>query len=257
MTNSQAVVIDSDGLCYSWGTNTFMELLSEPVATLDSVTNIRLILSEKSPAVGKLTLPMADKSRETSPRKRGMIDHARSTSDLSPKKGVARVRFKNAWLANNVSFYMTDSVNHIHQGMYYGGELTSISYPEENSNHVLAKRLIGITSEPKLKRFPSRFQIIGVSLSKHHALAWTTTGTLFSWGHNENGVLGVENNEKNLNKVISEPKPVSIGIGTNPGICFALATETASLVINFRGRIYYWGKYGWVIIDYSISHSWY
>lgn len=126
--------------------------------------------------------------------------------------------------------------------MYYGGESTSILFPEANSNQFLARKLQGIFAEPRVKRFPLSLKIVGVSLSNFHALAWTSEGNLYSWGSNKNGVLGLKDNEKAQNRIVSNPTPVMVGLGNNPGIYFALATRSASIVINFRGRIYYWGR---------------
>ena len=126
--------------------------------------------------------------------------------------------------------------------MYYGGESRSILFPEKKSNEIFAKRLMGVFSDQRITRFPSSLPIIGISLSRNHALAWTTGGSLYAWGCNVNGVLGIENNENLIDAVIQNPTPVKVGLGDNPGINYAMATSSASFVINFRGRIYYWGR---------------
>jgi hypothetical protein len=120
--------------------------------------------------------------------------------------------------------------------------MSSALFPEENSSKVLGKKLIGVFSEPKLKWMQPSLQLVGLSVGKHHVLAWSSSGLLYSWGINYNGVVGVKDNGKNLNKVISTPTLVEMQMGNNPGIVFGLAMKEASMVINFRGRIYYWGR---------------
>lgn len=127
--------------------------------------------------------------------------------------------------------------------MYYGGESLSNHYPEKKSNDAMARRLLGIFAQQKVTRFPSSMPVIGVSMSSYHALAWTSAGQLLSWGTNVNGVLGLEDNEQKKDAIVHCPMPVKMGLGNNPGINFAVATNTASMVINVRGRIYYWGRY--------------
>jgi hypothetical protein len=130
----------------------------------------------------------------------------------------------------------------LYQGFAFAGEAASPLYPESNSSNVIGKRLIGIFAEPIVKWLSPSFQIASLSVSKYHVLAWSTIGTLYSWGINHNGIVGVKNNGKQLNELISSPTLVDMQLGENPGIVFGLATKEASIVINFRGRVYYWGK---------------
>lgn len=129
-----------------------------------------------------------------------------------------------------------------HQGIAFTGELASPLYPEENSSKVLGKKLIGIFAEPKVKWINPSLQLVGLSIGKYHVLAWSATGLIYSWGINQGGVVGIKDNGKNLNKIISTPALVDLELGSNPGVVYGLATKEASFVINFRGRIYYWGK---------------
>ena len=128
--------------------------------------------------------------------------------------------------------------------MYYGGELTSILYPEIKTSSMIAKKLLGVFALPYIKLFNLNMgvSLVGISLAKNHALAWTHMGILYAWGLNAFGVIGLTNNEHRLNEVVNKPTKVDMGLGENPGICYALATDNASLLLNFRGRVYHWGK---------------
>lgn len=128
------------------------------------------------------------------------------------------------------------------QGIAYCGESASHLYPEENSSEIMGKRLIGKLSEPVVKWFKPSFKLVGLSVSKYHVLAWSSNGSVFSWGFNFRGILGLTNNGENLNKLVSTPTLVDMQLGSSPGICNALALNECSIVINFKGRIHYWGK---------------
>lgn len=84
--------------------------------------------------------------------------------------------------------------------------------------------------------------IVGVSISKVHVLGWTGHGQLFSWGTNILGVLGVSNNQERINERVFKPERVEMGFGAYPGCASAFACNTASMFIDFRGKVYYWGK---------------
>ena len=101
---------------------------------------------------------------------------------------------------------------------------------------------MGIRAEMRIKWFPPSLQLVGLSLSKQHVLAWSVSGLVYSWGSNLNGVLGINENGKHLNQLVSSPALVDMDIGDNPGVFSGLATNNASFIINFRGRVYYWGK---------------
>lgn len=102
--------------------------------------------------------------------------------------------------------------------------------------------MIGVFAEPKLKWINPSLQLVGLSVGKHHVLSWSATGLIYSWGINQGGVIGIKDNGKNLNKVVSTPTLVDLELGNNPGVVYGLATKDASFIINFRGRIYYWGR---------------
>ena len=93
-----------------------------------------------------------------------------------------------------------------------------------------------------LKRLVFAHKIEMLSLGRSHVLARTDIGGLFSWGLNQNGVLGVHDNPHRIGQRVSYPEKVCMGFQDPPGIVFVLATDTASIVINFNGRVFYWGK---------------
>lgn len=132
------------------------------------------------------------------------------------------------------------------QGIFYTGDQRSSLLPSEGIPE-LKRSLTDITKaqipDPSvLKRLQFQHKFDMLSMGTHHVLARTDTGRLFSWGLNEFGVLGVENNPQRLKERVSVPERVCMGFQDPPGIVFVLATESASIAINFNGRVFYWGR---------------
>lgn len=89
---------------------------------------------------------------------------------------------------------------------------------------------------PHLMRFPEGALIAGVSASTGHALAWTSTGDLYSWGDNSFDCLGVMDCARSI-----VPVKVDFGSLGDVRIRFASAGPRHCLAIDIHGRLFSWG----------------
>lgn len=83
-------------------------------------------------------------------------------------------------------------------------------------------------------------KIVAVSISQHHVLAWSNTGKAYAWGYNYNGILGIDNNRRRQDKLVVHPQPVKAI--ENTIVTSMEACDTCSFAIDFRGKLYYWGR---------------
>ena len=83
----------------------------------------------------------------------------------------------------------------------------------------------------------STHRIVQVFASKHHSLALSVDGRLFSWGHGKAGRLGHGSED-------SFPEPTLITLLSDLGICIvAVSTaENHTLAVDSNGDVYSWGS---------------
>jgi alpha-tubulin suppressor-like RCC1 family protein len=73
-----------------------------------------------------------------------------------------------------------------------------------------------------------------ITMTTNHALAVTTSGTLFSWGRNFNGALG-------QNDRVNRSSPVQVGANTNWALTSG-SDNNSSFAITTTGQLWSWGN---------------
>lgn len=83
-------------------------------------------------------------------------------------------------------------------------------------------------------------KVLGVNCGEEHVFAWTSEGTVYTWGVNNDCCLGVIDNYSRRDCKIRKPELVEIL--KNAKIVACLAVKDSSLALDYRGRVYNWGK---------------
>lgn len=200
--NKKCFYTSKDGILYGWGDNTWFELNSAGNETKNRVVKLTYKIEEVQP----------------------------SQDNKDPFQVTSGATFRMARTCNDCSFLLTT------KGLYSIGNKTTglLGYKPPPEVIVHPKRVDFGGLEPSSK-------IVGISVSRHHVLAWTNTGRSYAWGYNYNGVLGIENNRRRQDKLIVHPQPVKVL--ENTIVTSLEACDTCSFAINYRGKLYYWGRY--------------
>lgn len=104
-----------------------------------------------------------------------------------------------------------------------------------NDNGQLGQGTTTEVSEPQKVTFPSGVEVERATAGPSHALAVTSTGTVFAWGAGKNGEIGNEETE-------NQPKPVEITFPDNASpIADISAGDGFSLAVDEKGTTYSWG----------------
>lgn len=70
-------------------------------------------------------------------------------------------------------------------------------------------------------------------------MCWSESGKVFSWGKNSHCILGLKDNLNRKNEIVYKPQEVSILQDTR--VVLAVLTNTSSMVLTVRGKVFYWG----------------
>lgn len=98
-----------------------------------------------------------------------------------------------------------------------------------------------LQSKPLQVHFPlGSVKIMKLSCSDIHVLALDGSGRVYGWGVNINCVIGVKNNLDRVDQKVPLPEPVHILKETK--VVDINVSNVASLVTNFRGAVFIWGK---------------
>ncbi|XP_065221289.1 probable E3 ubiquitin-protein ligase HERC4 isoform X2 [Planococcus citri] len=97
----------------------------------------------------------------------------------------------------------------------------------------------GFQPEPKIIKTLATKNVVQVSCGYKHCLALTNDGTLYSWGLNDNGQLGLGLSIKNVG-LVSQPNVVKALNGVP--IAFIACGGYHSFAISKTGVVYGWGK---------------
>jgi len=91
--------------------------------------------------------------------------------------------------------------------------------------------------EPKPIIFPQDFQgkVVDIQFGKHHVLALTNHGMVYSWGHNDNGQLGLSDPQTRFEPNLIEELRKSTVIQI-------LAVDNMSYALTHQGIVYAWGE---------------
>lgn len=81
-------------------------------------------------------------------------------------------------------------------------------------------------------------QVVQVAAAKHHTLAMTDSGELFSWGSNKDGRLGYAN-------VDTQPVPKRVIVGNKARVVGISAGSKHSAAVTAAHELFTWGSNSW------------
>ena len=110
----------------------------------------------------------------------------------------------------------------------------------DHRSGLLGHQKAQISQFPLLVIIPQKQRIEGITCSHVHTMCWSESGKVFSWGKNSHCVLGIQNNLTRKNEHIYKPQEVAILQDTR--IVLVVLTNTSSMVLTIRGKVYYWGR---------------
>jgi hypothetical protein len=225
--------IAKNGRIYSWGSNPFYQLHSMNSAPLEPHATVRLMISESNPTTAKLHVMTEEEMKllRSLPRriKLTLTDDQtpRNNNSNKSQSGPIRANVKAIVSGQNYTFYLTD------KGAYSVGQggCPFLATPDRKANEIM----------PVLVDF-GKIEIVGMSVCNTHCVACSKEGFVFTWGRNTSGCLGIEENEKRLDCEVFQPQMVNMGFGGVPCASAVLALPGVTLLVNFRGRVFYWGR---------------
>lgn len=101
---------------------------------------------------------------------------------------------------------------------------------------------------PRVVRTLLSEKVISIAAAKHHALAVTSTGDVYSWGLNPDGRLGYTGANKQVT-------PKRIGALKGVRVIHAAAANKHSAVVSDAGAVYTWGSNGHGQLGYGTTDS--
>jgi len=114
---------------------------------------------------------------------------------------------------------------------------TLVSWGEDKMGCLGLGTDIQLCTEPKPIPFPTDFQgkVVDIQYGKHHILALTNHGKVYSWGENTDGQLG-------LNDLQTRYEPSIVEEISQHPITQILAVDNMSYALTKSGVVYAWGE---------------
>lgn len=205
----------ADGSLYGWGDNTWFEINHSGNETKNKVSKLNYKIEQLNPS-----------------------------QDLDKENFSSGAEFIMARTCNDCSFFVTQ------KGVYSIGNKTVgiLGYHPPSEVMIHPKKI-------EFNNLSVGFKVVGVSASNFHVVAWTSSGEAYSWGHNYNGVLGIENNRRWQDKLFATPQRVKVL--ENSFVTSMEACDSCSFAVNHRGKLFYWGRYKTIIRGFCfLPRSW-
>jgi len=252
-------VVTTSNQVYAWGMNDFFELSPSETQVYHKAKRVQHFIEQKNPfqtirrqatvegsytavytnaepsthrAAGSRAGESMDQSKQT-PRNLPSIEEAKNKMDRVPDKVFSAYHSES----ERVSFFITNA------GLYVTGNRESLLCP----SNLRSPGYLDVSVAAQLHKFPkvidwpvTKPKILGIGLSPKHAVAWDVDGNLYSWGKNEYGCLGINNNLLRNFDSVTEVEPVVVVKGTK--IATAFAFDGITLAITYQGKVFYWGR---------------
>jgi len=235
-SQDRLMFINQNNFMYGWGNNLHFQISHESIETFESpkLNTLKLLSSiqgELSPERDNLLQLETQTSRSVSNRYSRDKRIPISTSNLSHLSKVKR----------GPKSQVFSSVETVSYGTYYFHKGGVYSQGDCTSGLLGRSRTTKVSSSPMriYLPIPNQNSVVGISCSGHHCIAWDSVGRCYSWGRNINYTLGQSKGGLKENELQPEPRLVTLMDGVK--IINCKATDTCSLALTCRGRVYYWG----------------